>query len=191
MRTVLITGGAGFMGADVVGYLYRKYPDYRILVLDLLTYAGNLSSIPEAIKQDHRFSFWYGSIKNSQLVDELVSHSNVVVHMAAESHVARSIFDNAICYDTNVMGTQVVANSVLKHRKTVERLVHISTSEVYGTALSAPMNEEHPLNALTPYASAKAGADRLVFSYWATYDIPAVIIRPFNNYGPHQHLEKV
>lgn len=179
------------MGSNLVGHLYHKYPDYRILVLDLLTYAGNLSSLPEEIKRDGRFSFWYGSIRNSQLVDELVSCSPVVVHMAAESHVARSIFDNAVCYDTNVMGTQVVANSVLKHRKTVERFIHISTSEVYGTAVSAPMNEDHPLNSLTPYASAKAGADRLVYSYWATYDIPAIIIRPFNNYGPRQHLEKV
>src|SRR5205807_10562263 len=93
-------------------------------------------------------------------------------------------------FETDVLGTQVVANAVLKYSKTVERFVHISTSEVYGTALSELMDEEHPLLPMSPYASAKAGADRLVYSYWATYQIPAVIIRPFNTYGPRQHLER-
>ncbi|MDH4231856.1 MAG: GDP-mannose 4,6-dehydratase, partial [Nitrospirota bacterium] len=92
---------------------------------------------------------------------------------------------------TDVLGTQAIANAVLKHSDTVERFVHISTSEVYGTALKDPMDEEHPLNPTTPYAAAKAGADRLVYSYVESYGIPGVIIRPFNNYGPHQHLEKV
>jgi len=191
LKTILVTGGAGFMGSNFVRYLYDHHPDYRLVVLDVLTYAGNLANIPEHIKKDPRFSFWYGSIRNSQLVDELVSQSDVVVHIAAESHVARSIFDNALCYDTNVMGTQVVANAVLKFRKRVERFIHCSSAEVYGTAETAPMDEAHPLNSLTPYASAKAGADRLVYSYWTTYEIPAIIIRPFNNYGPQQHLEKV
>lgn len=191
MKTVLLTGGAGFMGSNVVSYLHRRYPDYRIVVLDLLTYAGNLRSIPEEIRKDDRFTFWYGSIKNSQLVDSLVAESDVVVHMAAESHVARSIFDNSVCFDTNVIGTQVVANAILKYRRKVDRLVHVSTSEVYGTAVRTPMDESHPLDALTPYAAAKLGAERLVYSYWATYEIPAVILRPFNNCGPCQHLEKV
>ena len=102
-----------------------------------------------------------------------------------------NIFDNKIFYTTDVIGTQVVANAVLKHYESVERFIHISTSEVYGTALTTPMTEEHALNPMSPYASAKAGADRLVYSYWATYGIPAVIVRPFNNYGPRQHLEKV
>src|SRR5207302_8785122 len=92
---------------------------------------------------------------------------------------------------TDVLGTQAVANAVVKHKERVERFIHISTSEVYGTALTDKMSEEHPLNPLSPYASAKAGADRLVYSYWATYKIPAVIVRPFNNYGPRQHLEKL
>jgi len=112
------------------------------------------------------------------------------VHMAAESHVTRSIYDNRLFFETDVLGTQAVANSVVKHRDQVERFIHISTSEVYGSALAEKMNEEHPLNPMSPYASAKCGADRLVYSYWATYNIPAVIVRPFNNYGPYQHLEK-
>jgi nucleoside-diphosphate-sugar epimerase len=105
--------------------------------------------------------------------------------------VTRSIYDNHHFFETDVLGTQVVANAVLKNVKKVDRFIHISTSEVYGTALDATMNEEHPLMPMSPYASAKAGADRLVYSYWATYQIPAVIVRPFNQYGPHQHLEKV
>jgi dTDP-glucose 4,6-dehydratase len=121
----------------------------------------------------------------------LISEADVVIHFAAESHVARSIYDNAIFFETDVLGTQVVSNAVLKHKNSVERFIHISTSEVYGSAETVPMTEEHPLNPTTPYAAAKAGADRLVYSYYVTYDIPAVIIRPYNQYGPKQHLEKV
>ena len=190
-KTILITGGAGFIGSNFVRYLFEGYPDYHIVVLDALTYAGNTDNIPENIKRDSRFSFWYGNVKNGELVNELVQKSDVVVHFAAESHVARSIFDNAIFFETEVLGTQTVANAVLKNQDSVERFIHISTSEVYGTALETPMTEGHPLNPASPYASAKVGADRLVYSYWVTYDIPAIIIRPFNNYGPNQHLEKV
>jgi len=190
-KTILITGGAGFIGSNFMRHIFENYPSYRIIVLDALTYAGNVDNVPEKIKTDSRFTFWYGNVRNGELVNELVSKSDVVVHFAAESHVARSIFDNVIFFETDVLGTQVVANAVLKYCDSVERFIHISTSEVYGTALEVPMTEEHPLNPTTPYASAKAGADRLVYSYWATYDIPAIIIRPFNNYGPNQHLEKV
>jgi len=191
VKTILITGGAGFIGSHLVEYLANKYPDYRLVVLDALTYAGKLDSIPDEIKSSPRFEFWNGNINNSELVSTLVSEADIVAHLAAESHVARSIFDNRIFFETDVLGTQTVANAVLKHYRTVERFIHISTSEVYGTALEIPMTEEHPLNPTTPYASAKASADRLVYSYWVTYDIPAVILRPFNNYGPRQHLEKV
>ncbi|MGD8564503.1 MAG: GDP-mannose 4,6-dehydratase [Desulfarculaceae bacterium] len=192
-RTVLVTGGAGFIGANFVRYLRSKYPNYRVLVLDCITYAGSIRNLPEAyrIPDDDSCEFWYGNVRNAELVNTLVSQSDLVIHFAAETHVTRSIYDNLLFYETDVMGTQAVANAVLKNRKRVKRLVHISTSEVYGTALDQAMNEEHPLKPLSPYASAKCGADRLVFSYWATYQIPAVIVRPFNNYGPRQHLEKV
>ena len=190
-KTVLITGGAGFIGSNFVRYIFDNYPGYNIIVLDALTYAGNTDNLPEKIRDDARFSFWYGNIRNADLVNSLVAEADVVVHFAAESHVARSIFDNAIFFETDVLGTQVVSNAVLKNKNSVERFIHISTSEVYGTALTVPMTEDHPLNPTSPYASAKTGADRLVYSYWVTYDIPAVIIRPFNTYGPNQHLEKV
>jgi dTDP-glucose 4,6-dehydratase len=193
VKTILITGGAGFIGSTFTHYIYNTYPDYKIIVLDALTYAGSVENLPFTNweLQDERFTFWYGSVLNGELVDTLVSQSDLVVHFAAESHVTRSIYDNALFFQTDVLGTQTIANAVCKYKDRVQRFVHISTSEVYGTAESAAMGEEHPLNPLSPYAAAKCGADRLVYSYYATYKIPAVIVRPFNNYGPRQHLEKV
>ena len=191
-KTVLITGGAGFIGSNFVRYIYRKYPDYKIIILDALTYAGDIENFPVNINEntDGRISFWYGNVRNAELVDTLVSQSEIVVHFAAETHVTRSIYDNFIFFETDVLGTQTISNAVLKCKDNVERFIHISTSEVYGTAEKDFMDEEHPLKPMSPYAAAKAGADRLVYSYWATYEIPVTIIRPFNNYGPYQHLEK-
>ncbi len=189
-KTILITGGAGFIGSNFLHYLYDHYPRYHIIVLDALTYAGTVDNLPVEL-ENKRLSFWYGNVCNAELVNTLVSQSDIVVHFAAESHVTRSIYDNLLFYQTDVLGTQAVANAVSKHKDRIERFIHISSSEVYGTAETAKMSEEHPLKPLSPYASAKCGADRLVWSYYATYNIPAVIMRPFNNYGPRQHLEKV
>jgi dTDP-glucose 4,6-dehydratase len=191
VKTVLVTGGAGFIGSNFIRHIFSNYPDYRIMVLDALTYAGNIENIPQEIRDSERFEFWYGDLNNLDLVNDLVARSQVIVHFAAETHVARSLYLNRVFFTTDVLGTQSVANAVLKHADTVDRFIHISTSEVYGSALAEPMDEDHPLNPTTPYAAAKTGADRLVFSYIASYDIPGVIIRPFNNYGPYQHLEKV
>ena len=192
-KTILITGGAGFIGANFVHHLYKQYPHYKLIVVDLLTYAGAVDNLPESpCEQTGRLEFWYGNVCNSELMDSLIARSDAVIHFAAESHVTRSIFDNLIFFQTDVLGTHAVANAVLKHRDRVKRFIHISTSEVYGTAENGhPMCEEHPLNPCSPYASAKCGADRLVYSYWATYHLPVVIVRPFNNFGPRQHLEKV
>jgi dTDP-glucose 4,6-dehydratase len=191
VKTVLVTGGVGFIGSNFVHHLFETYPEWRIVVLDSLTYAGRIENSPQNGFDSGRYEFWYGDIRNGELVDTLVSQSDVVVHMAAETHVTRSIYDNRLFFESDVLGTQTIANAVAKHRDRVERFIHISTSEVYGTAAAEKMDEEHPLNPMSPYASAKAGADRLVYSYWATYKIPAVIVRPFNNYGPFQHLEKL
>ena len=187
----MVTGGAGFIGCNFVHYLRRRYPEYKVLVLDALTYAGNTENLSEISRQNSSFAFWYGDICNGELVDTLVEQSDVVVHFAAESHVTRSIYDNQIFFKTDVLGTQTIANSVVKYAKSVERFIHISSSEVYGTAQTELMSEEHPLVPQSPYAAAKAGADRLVYSYWSTYGIPAVIVRAFNNYGAYQQLEKV
>lgn len=192
MKTLLITGGAGFIGSNFVHYIHNRYPHYRILVLDLLTYAGSVDNLPTSYEHcDKRLEFWYGDVRNAALVESLVERANVVVHFAAETHVTRSIYDNYHFFETDVLGTQVVANAILRHNKTVDRFIHISSSEVYGSAQTERMNEDHPLLPMSPYASAKAGADRLVYSYWATYGLPAVIVRPFNNFGPRQHLEKL
>jgi len=191
METILITGGAGFIGSNFVDYLFKKHPDYFIIVLDALTYAGNPDNFNLLLKNDKRFEFWYGDVRNAEIVNSLVERSDYVVHFAAETHVARSIFDNRIFYETDVLGTQTVCNAILKNNSGIKKFIHISSSEVYGSAVEVPMTEDHPLLPASPYASAKAGADRMVYSYWKTYDIPAIIIRPFNNYGPHQHLEKV
>src|SRR5438874_8201992 len=192
MKTVLVTGGAGFIGGNFVHYIAKNYPNYRVVVLDSLTYAGSTDNLPDEMRQiDHpRMRFWYGDVTNAEVVNTLVAEANYVIHFAAETHVTRSIFDNRLFFETDVMGAHTVANAVLKSNGRVARFIHISSSEVYGTALKPLMDEEHPLYPMSPYASAKAGADRLVYSYWATYGIPAVIIRPFNTYGPRQHLEK-
>ncbi len=187
-KTLLITGGAGFIGSNFTNYIHGKYPDYRILLLDALTYAGNLDSIQNGLKGNSHFKFYHGNVTCPDMVNQLVSESDVVIHFAAESHVTRSIYDNSLFFETDVIGTQVLANAIVNHP--VDRFIHISSSEVYGTAVTDPMAEDHPLNPMSPYAAAKAGADRLVYSYIHTYKIPGVIIRPFNNYGPCQHLEK-
>jgi dTDP-glucose 4,6-dehydratase len=185
-RIILVTGGAGFIGSNFVRYILRKYPDYQMIILDALTYAGCMDNVPH----DPRVRFEFGNVCNSQLVSKLVGQCNTVIHFAAESHTTRSIFDNLIFFQTDVLGTQAVANAVLEHKSHIERFIHISTSEVYGSAVMDIMDEDHPLLPASPYAAAKVGADRLVYSYWNTYGIPAVVLRPFNNYGPYQHLEK-
>jgi len=190
-QAILITGGAGFIGSNVLRHLWRQFPRTRFHVLDLLTYAGDIKNIEDEVHADPRFTFWYGDVRNSRLVDKLVGQCDYIIHFAAETHVARSIYDDIKFFETDVLGTQTLANAVLRHRDTVKRFIHISTSEVYGTARTESMAEDHPLEPQSPYAAAKAGADRLVYSYIITYGIPAVIVRPFNIFGPYQHLEKL
>ncbi len=190
-KVVFLTGAAGFIGSNFLEYMFDKYPTYHFLVLDALTYAGNIENIPDRIRNSDRFVFFYGSVVNYHIVDMLMQHADFVVHFAAESHVTRSICDDTTFFETDVMGTRTMMTALVKHKKKVQRFIHISTSEVLGTAEFEPMDENHPLNPRSPYAAAKAGADRLVYSYCCTYDVPAVIVRPFNNYGPRQHLEKV
>lgn len=190
-KVVFLTGAAGFIGSNFLEYMFDKYPTYHFLVLDALTYAGNIENIPERIRNSSRFHFFYGSVVNYHLVDSLMQYADFVVHFAAETHVSRSINEDTVFFETDVMGTRTMMTSLVNHKKKVQRFIHISTSEVLGTAESDAMDENHPLNPRSPYAAAKTGADRLVYAYCCTYDVPAVIVRPFNNYGPRQHLEKV
>ncbi len=192
-KSILITGGAGFIGSNFVTGLLNEYPDYRLIVLDALTYASSISYLPiaEGVSNNSRLEFNYGNVRNAELVSSLVERSDIVVHFAAETHVTRSLYDNVAFFETDVLGTHTVANAVLKAPRRIERFIHISSSEVYGTAASETMDEEHRLMPTSPYASAKCGGDRLVYSYWSTHRIPAVILRPFNTFGPRQHLEKL
>lgn len=190
-QTLLVTGGAGFIGSNFVQYMYEKHPDYRIIVLDSLNYSAAVDNIPEYIRNSKRFSFVHGSICDKKLVDALLAKSDLVVHFAAETDVTRSIVDDEIFYETNVMGTRNLMHYLVKHKDKVKRFVHISSSEVYGTCEGEIIDEEHPLKPRSPYAASKAGADRTVYAYGCTYDLPVTILRFFNNYGPHQHVEKV
>lgn len=190
-KTVLITGGAGFVGSNVLTYFFQKHPDYHYIVLDALTYAGDMRNIPEEIQKSPNFTFVKGDVRDKKVVNDLVGQADYIIHFAAETHVTRSIAEGEIFFETNVMGTEHVATAVHRHRDKVERFIYISTSEVYGTAENELMDEHHPLNPQSPYAAAKAGADRLIYAYHTSYNIPSVIIRPFNLFGPHQHPEKV
>lgn len=189
-KTILITGGAGFIGSNFLKYMFNKYPQYRFIVIDSLTYAGNLNNISDVILNSSRFVFKHSSILDKEVVLDVMKEANFVVHFAAESHVSRSIVSSDVFVQTDVIGTHCLMESLLKC-KNVERFIHISTSEVYGTAEKYFMDEDHSLNPCSPYAGAKSGADRLVYSFWSTYNIPVLILRPFNNYGPNQHLEKM
>ena len=187
-KRVLVTGGAGFIPSNLIRHLLAN-TDHDVVSLDALTYAGNLENLADVMSHE-RLSFVHGDIRNKDLVRELVDGVDVIVNAAAESHVEKSIEHGASEFvTTNVEGTQILLDAI---RDTpVERFILISSSEVYGTAETDPMDEEHPLKPRSPYAGTKAGADRLAYSYWTTYDLPIVIVRPFNNYGPRQHPEKV
>jgi dTDP-glucose 4,6-dehydratase len=183
-----VTGGAGFISSNVIRHLLEA-TEYDVVSLDALTYAGNLENLADVISHE-RLAFVHGDIRNAELVAEIVAEVDVIVNAAAESHVEKSILEGASEFvTTNVEGTQILLDAI--RQAPVERFVLISSSEVYGTAESDPMDEEHPLNPRSPYAATKAGADRLAYSYFVTYGLPIVILRPFNNYGPRQHWEKV
>lgn len=187
-KRVLVTGGAGFISSNLIRHLLAA-TDHEVVSLDALTYAGNLENLADVMSHQ-RLSFVHGDIRDKELVHELVDGVDVIVNAAAESHVEKSIADGASEFvTTNVEGTQILLDAI--RIAPVERFILISSSEVYGTAESAPMDEEHPLNPRSPYAGTKAGADRLAYSYRTTYALPIVIVRPFNNYGPRQHPEKV
>ena len=187
-KRVLVTGGAGFISSNVIRHLLEA-TEYDVVSLDALTYAGNLEHLADVMSHE-RLAFVRGDIRDAELVADIVAEVDVIVNAAAESHVEKSILEGASEFvTTNVEGTQILLDAI--RQAPVDRFILISSSEVYGTAESDPMDEEHPLNPRSPYAATKAGADRLAYSYFVTYGLPIVILRPFNNYGPRQHWEKV
>jgi dTDP-glucose 4,6-dehydratase len=187
VKRVLVTGGAGFISSAFVRHLLSA-TTHEVVSLDALTYAGNLENLADVMAHP-RLSFVHGDIRDRELVRDLVAEVDVIVNAAAESHVEKSIEEGASEFvTTNVEGTQILLDAI--REIPVDRFILISSSEVYGTARYAPMDEEHPLEPRSPYAATKAGADRLAYSYFVTYGLPVVIVRPFNNYGPRQHPEK-
>ena len=191
---IIVTGGAGFIGSNFIFHMLGKYPEYRIICLDKLTYAGNFSTI-EPLMANPNFRFVKEDICDIAAVDKLFQEEkpDVVVNFAAESHVDRSIENPGVFLQTNIIGTQVLMDACRKYG--IKRYHQVSTDEVYGDLpLDRPdlfFTEETPLHTSSPYSSSKAGADLLVMSYYRTYGLPVTISRCSNNYGPYHFPEKL
>ncbi len=185
----LVTGGAGFIGSNFIHYLFKTYPQAEVVNLDKLTYAANKENLKE-YENDPRYKFVQGDIADPKIVDELVQQVDVIVHFAAETHVDRSISGPAEFVKTNVVGTQVLLDSAVKHKK---RFHHISTDEVFGDLEldgSDKFTESTPYDPSSPYSASKAASDHLVRAYVRTFGLQATITNCSNNYGPYQYSEK-
>lgn len=189
---LLVTGGAGFIGSHYVRTVlqggYEGYAPDEVVVLDALTYAGNRANL-DPVAQDPRLRLEVADIRDAAAVDRLVADADHVVHFAAESHVDRSISGASDFVLTNVVGTQVLLDAALRHG--VDRFVHVSTDEVYGSIDEGSWPEEHPLEPNSPYSASKAGSDLLARAYFRTHRLPVCVTRCSNNYGPYQFPEKV
>ena len=186
-KVLLVTGGAGFIGSNFIHYMLNNYPDCKIVNLDKLTYAGNLDNLKD-VENNQRYEFIQGDIRDKELVQKIYKKVHGVVHLAAETHVDRSIMDAGEFVLTDVFGSFVLFEAMKSAN--IEFFIHVSTDEVYGSRDQGFFNEEDPLNPSSPYAASKAGADRLAYSYMVTYDLPIIILRPSNNFGPYQYPEK-
>ncbi|MBI4475731.1 MAG: dTDP-glucose 4,6-dehydratase [Acidobacteria bacterium] len=189
MVNVLVTGGAGFIGSNFVRYALETHPDWHVTTLDKLTYAGRLENLA-GILDDPRHRFVRGDIADRDVAAPLVTESEIVLNFAAETHVDRSILDAGAFITTDVYGTFVLLEAA-RQAPHLKRFVQISTDEVYGSVAEGASRETDELRPRNPYSASKAGADRLAYSYWATYRVPVIITRASNNYGPYQFPEKV
>lgn len=187
---MLVTGGAGFIGSNFIRYILSQHPDYEILNLDKLTYAGNLDNLSD-VEENPNYQFVKGDICDSEPVEKLLKEGvDAVINFAAETHVDRSLYEPEIFVKTNVLGTQLLLEATLKHK--IQRFIQISTDEVYGSlGEKGKFSEDSPLMPNSPYAASKAGADLLIRSYFKTFNVPAIITRCCNNYGPYQFPEKL
>lgn len=191
MKNILVTGGAGFIGCNFVRYMLNKHKDYKIINLDLLTYAGNIKSLDD-VKDNPNYLFIKGDIADNKLVDKIVSDNkiDVIINFAAESHVDRSITNPDIFVKTNVLGTQNLLEVAKKYK--IEKFFQISTDEVYGSlGKTGFFTEKTPLSPNSPYSASKASADLLVLAYHHTFGLNVNITRCSNNYGPYQFPEKL
>ena len=189
MVEVLVTGGAGFIGSNFVRWALRTHADWRVTTLDKLTYAGRLENLRD-VEHDPRHRFVKGDIADAAVAAPLVHGADVVVHFAAETHVDRSILAAGEFIQTDIFGTFVLLEAA-RTAPRLRRFIQISTDEVYGSVPSGHSRETDELRPRNPYSASKAGADRLAYSYFATYSVPVVIVRASNNYGPNQFPEKV
>lgn len=204
MKTVLVTGGAGFIGSNFIHYMLERY-DYKIINLDLLNYAGNLKNL-EGIENHPNYTFVHGDIRDRALLEQLFREYEIdtVINFAAESHVDRSIDEPEVFLRTNIMGTQALLDTAKRHwnvepdnrysrdYKEGTKFIQISTDEVYGTLGEKGLfTEETPLAPNSPYSASKTSADLIVRAYYETYGMPVNITRCSNNYGPYQHIEKL
>ena len=189
MVKVLVTGGAGFIGSNFVRYAIGAHDDWHVTTLDKLTYAGRLENL-ESVNDNPRHRFVKGDIADQAVAGPLVRESEIVVNFAAETHVDRSIMHAGDFITTDVFGTFVLLEAARENPK-LRRFVQISTDEVYGSVPEGSSTETDELRPRNPYSASKAGADRLAYSYWATYQVPVIVTRASNNYGPNQFPEKV
>ena len=189
MTRLLVTGGAGFIGSCFIRHILNNYPDYKIYNLDALTYCGNPENLDD-IKTNQNYEFVYGNICDKKLVRELIEDSDYVVNFAAESHVDNSIKNPEIFITTNIEGTFNLLQA--SNETGIDRYLQVSTDEVYGTlGKEGYFYEASPLAPNSPYSATKASADMLVRAYCKTYNLPTLITRCSNNYGPYQYPEKL
>ncbi|MDD2439799.1 MAG: dTDP-glucose 4,6-dehydratase [Methanosarcinaceae archaeon] len=185
---LLITGGCGFIGSNFILHMLEKYPAYRIINLDKLTYAGNPKNLSKVWKNPN-YTFIKGDICDPQLVGKAMQNVDYVIHFAAESHVDRSIEDGSVFVRTNVLGTNVLLQAALE--KGIKKFIHISTDEVYGSRKEGSFKESESLSPSSPYSSSKAGSDLLALAFHKTYGLPVLVTRCTNNFGPYQYPEKL
>ena len=188
MKRVLVTGGAGFIGSCFARTLRAEHPEVEVVVLDKLTYAGNLANLA-LFEGDPRYRFVHGDIVDPASVADAMAGCDVVLNFAAETHVDRSLLSAGHFFDTDVKGVFVLLEEARKVG--VHRFVQISTDEVYGQILEGAFTENDPLNPRNPYSAAKCGGDRLAYSFWASYGTPVIVTRASNNYGPYHYPEKL
>lgn len=188
MKSILVTGGAGFIGSNFVRYMLGKYPDYSIVVLDVLTYAGNTANL-EGLEETGQLTFVKGDICDQKVVDDIAKNVDAIVNFAAESHVDRSILNPDAFIETNFKGTHVLLEAARKHN--LSRYLQVSTDEVYGHVPTGASKESDSFHPRSPYAASKASAELLALSYVTTYDLPVLITRGGNTIGPYQYPEKV
>jgi dTDP-glucose 4,6-dehydratase len=189
MVKVLVTGGAGFIGSNFVHYALAAHQDWQVTTLDKLTYAGRIENL-DSVRNNPRHRFVQGDVADARVAAPLVQESDIVVHFAAETHVDRSILHAGDFITTDVFGTFVLLEAA-RETPSLRRFVQISTDEVYGSVPEGSSKETDELRPRNPYSASKAGADRLAYSYWATYQVPVIVTRASNNYGPNQFPEKI